>query len=587
MAQEDVALPEDPIPLRARRRWSRISLAFLILLALLAALAVGALRWLDSESGHSFVLSRIAGLEPASGLRIRIGSIQGSIYSKARLRDVQLLDPHGEFARISFADLQWYPLAWFANRLDVDRLHVGPAELRRLPQLRTTGTQKSILPSFDIRLMDLRIDRLAIGAAVSGQPHVVRGVGRIDIRSGRAEVNISANALDGADTVRFLLDSRPDDGRFDIDGVATAPQGGIIAGITGFTEPVAVAIKGDGNWKHWRGRFVVMRQSGTLTNIAIDAQDGRYVLRGPLARIGPLAAFGSGMAMIDADIRFENRIVSGKAGLSVPGLAVTAQGGVDLVRSRYDNLLVNAQAADLSRVSSSLSGRGAALKARLSGPFATAGLDFLLTLRELKQGGFTVTGLRLDGAGKMGGNGGAWPVKLTTQSVRSGNPQFDAQLRNLNAQGVVRLARGALWLDQMRLRASGVTGQLRGQFRPSDGNIDLALTAVSNGFEFKGLGRVDLEATARVVRPPKRALAVSGTARAQVRRLDNGFLMSVGGGLPTLTTGLSFGSGGRLDLHNLKLVAPALSLTGEGYRSRDGCSTLAAAASIVTMARSR
>ncbi len=131
----------------------------------------------------------------------------------------------------------------------------------------------------------------------------------------------------------------------------------------------------------------------------------------------------------------------------------------------------------------------------------------------------------------MDGNGGAWPVKLTTQSVHSGNPQFDALLHNLNAQGVVRLTQGTLWLDQTRLRASGLTGQLHGQFRPSDGNIDLALTAVSNGFEFKGLGRVDLDATLRVVRPPKRALGVNGTARGQVRRLDNGFLMSVGGGL--------------------------------------------------------
>lgn len=559
-----------PAPVRVKRRWSRISMAFFVLLAALAALAIGALRWLDSESGHSFVLSRIAGLEPASGLRIRVGSIQGSIYSKARLRDVRLFDPEGEFAHISVADLQWYPLAWFANRLDIDKLHIGPAELKRLPRFKSTGPQKSLLPAYDIRVMDLRIERLALGAAVSGRPHVARGAGRIDIRSGRAVVNVAAYALDGADTVRFALDSRPDDGRFDIDGVATAPSGGIIAGLAGFTEPVAIAIKGDGNWKRWRGRFVIMRQSGTLTNIAIDAQDGRYMLHGPIAKVGPLTALGKGMAMLDGNIHFENRTVSGKAGLSVPGLAITAEGGINLAQSRYDNLLVNAQAADLSRVASNLSGRDARLKARLSGPFATAGLEFLATLRELKQGGFTVTGLKLEGAGKMGGDGGAWPIKLTTQSVRSGNPQFDRQLRDLHAYGLVRLSGGTLWFDRTELRGSGLAGQLHGQFRPGDGNVDLTLDAKSNGFEFNGLGRIDLDAILRIARPPKRALAVSGTARAQVRRLDNGFLNTIGGGLPTVTSGLSFGSGGRLDLRNLKLVAPALSLNGEGYRSPDG-----------------
>ncbi len=564
-------LPADAALTRpARRRWSRFSLALLGLLLLLVAFAIGAVRWIDTKAGHRFMIERIEAMRPASGLRIRVGDIQGSIFRRMQLRDVHFADGEGAFARINAAELQWYPLAWLVNRLDIDRLHVGSAELTRLPKLKSTGARKSILPDFDMRLMDLRVDRLTLGAAISGKTEVVRGRGRIDVRSRRAVVNLSARALTGDDGVRLTLDSRPDDGRFDIDALVTAPAGGIIAGLARLDESVGLAIKGDGDWSRWRGRMVALRRSGTLVNVAVDAREGRYVLHGPIARVGPLAVLGQGMAMLDADLRLDERLLSGQASLGLDGLILDAKGGLDLARSRFDDLRVSAQAANLGRVSPSLAGRDAVLKARLSGPFDTAELDFLLTLAELRQGGLVLSGLRLNGEGRLGGTGGAWPVELSAASLRTGNAAIDGRLRNLNARGLVRLADGTLRLEQTRLRASGLAGELRGTVTPDTGRIDLALNADLNGLELKGLGRVDLKAILRLARPPRGSLGFSGTARAAVQRLDNGFLRTVGGGLPTLTAGLGFGPGGRLDLRDLHLVAPAITLAGEGYRAPDG-----------------
>lgn len=559
-----------PETVKPRRRWSRLSLAFLGFLLLLVVLAAGAVRWLDSESGHSYVLSRIAGLEPASGLRIRVGAIEGSIYSKARLRDVQLLDPQGEFARISVADLQWYPLAWVFNRLDIDRLHVGPAELKRLPRLNDTGARKSILPDFDIRIMDLRIERLALGAPVTGQPHVLQGRGRIDIRSKRAVIGLTARSLDGGDWMRLALDSRPDDDKFDIDAVMAAPQGGIIDDLAGIGEDMGLAVRGDGTWTSWRGRLVALRESGTIARVDIAAREGRYALHGPVARLGPLAALGTGMANLDADLGFENRLVSGKATLGLDGFTIGAEGGVDLGRSRFDHLLIDAKAANLARVSPNLAGRDAALKARLSGPFEAAELDFLLKLAELRQGGITLSALRLDGKGRMDKAGGAWPVELTVAAIKTGTPAIDGRLRNLSAQGVVRLAGGTIRLAETRLRGSGLAGDLRGEVQTGTGKVDLALNLGLDGLELQGLGRLDFDTALRVQRPPRGSLAVSGNARAEMLRLDIGFLRTLGGGLPTVTSGIGFGPGGRLDLRGLKLVAPALTLAGDGYRAPDG-----------------
>ena len=181
---------------RSRRRPPWFSIAGLTLLLLLIAAVIGFAKWIDTENGHRFLIGRVASLQPSSGLRITIGSIKGSIYKRAQLRDVRFSDGQGQFARIADADLSWYPLAWFSKRLDIDWLHIGSAEFVRLPKLTSTGARKSILPSFDIRVMSLRVDRLALGAAISGKPHVVQARGRADIRSGRAVISLRAYALD-------------------------------------------------------------------------------------------------------------------------------------------------------------------------------------------------------------------------------------------------------------------------------------------------------------------------------------------------------------------------------------------------------
>jgi len=55
-----------------------------------------ALWWINMPGGHRFLASRISQMAPKSGLRISVGRIEGSIYSKTILRDVRLGDPGDE-----------------------------------------------------------------------------------------------------------------------------------------------------------------------------------------------------------------------------------------------------------------------------------------------------------------------------------------------------------------------------------------------------------------------------------------------------------------------------------------------------------
>ena len=81
---------QDEAPVRRRRRWS--SRAAKLLVGLLLALLVGLAAltaFLDTNAGHRFIADRIAAMAPRSGLLIRIGRIEGSIWGETRLRDVR------------------------------------------------------------------------------------------------------------------------------------------------------------------------------------------------------------------------------------------------------------------------------------------------------------------------------------------------------------------------------------------------------------------------------------------------------------------------------------------------------------------
>ncbi|MCW2370249.1 translocation/assembly module TamB domain-containing protein [Sphingobium sp. B11D3D] len=575
MAAQDEPLPEGaseqaPPPPRRKRSLLRsgFSLSVILLIVALVVALWGGVRWLDSEGGHRFIIRKIAQWEATSGLRITVGAIEGRVFNDMVLRDVRFFDTQGQFARVDRADVSWYPLGWLSNRLDLDRLHIHSADLSRRPALKpSTSPKQPLLPGFDIRLADLRVDRLGIGPAVLGEAHVVRAIGNADVRSGRAVIDLLATAPRTGDVLRVALDSRPDDRRFDLDAIVVGPQGGVIASTLDAQQPVSLRIHGDGDWRRWKGRLTALTANRLTANVALTAVEGRYQAKGPLALLGPLeplTALGSQQAQIETDVRFDNRLLSGTASLAMPAAKLTANGGVDFGRNRFDELRVSAVVARPGQLAKGVAGQSVNLRARLSGAFDAMEVGYLLTSAELRQGGLALRNIRLEGEGRLNGPRGRFPIRLTAQALTVGQRAVDERLRNLVIQSVLLKNGDDLRMDRSDVRASGFRGQIEGQGNLGSGSYLASFRGGLNGLEIAGLGRLDLDAVLRLARPPQGQSSFSGTARATMRRLDNRFLLGLGEGLPIITSQVGLAPGGGIALRDLRLVAPALTLVGQG-----------------------
>jgi translocation and assembly module TamB len=243
---------------QAGRRWHRrlgsgVAKTLIGLLMALMVLLAASIALLDTDAGHRWIADRIAAMTPESGLDIRIGRIDGSIWGETQLRDVRLYDPSGLFAESPRIDIDWQPLAWITNRLLIDELESDLVILHRLPRLRPSTEPQPILPGFDIRIGRLDIKQVRFEAGFSGERRIASLAGEADIRGGRALVDLRARVKEGGDQLRLLLDAEPDRDRFDLDVKLNAPANSVIGAIVGTRRPIALEVRGDGRWSAWAG----------------------------------------------------------------------------------------------------------------------------------------------------------------------------------------------------------------------------------------------------------------------------------------------------------------------------------------------
>ncbi|MFD1107305.1 translocation/assembly module TamB domain-containing protein [Sphingobium olei] len=569
-----VGPPPPPVPHRRAwdGRWQRWVAGILAALLLIVA---GALAWLDTDGGHRFLASRVATIRSASGLKISVGSIEGSIYRKAVLRDLTLSDPKGRFLHAPRVELDWWPFAWASNRLDIDRLVIPQATLYKLPKLNPTQRRGPILPGFDIRLMQFSVGRLDLAPAITGRAQTATLAGDADIRGGRAIIDLSARTLDGGDLLAIALDSRPDDDRFSLDVTVNAPKGGVLGKMAGLVQAANLRIGGKGSWSRWDGRLAATLDAAPAADFVLAARSGAYSARGS---IEGKAIAGNGLLRRLADPRLSvrasgtmiDRVIDGRMTLQSAAFDLAADGAIDLRNNALDNILISVTLPRPQALVKNMRGNGVSARVRLDGGFDALGYEYLLTARDIAFDKTVIRDVRAQGKGRTVRSGPVLvPLSLRASRLEGQGDLVAGIVRNFQIDGVLQIMGQQIVSNPMPFRSDKLRGKLVMLLDLASGRYDFGLDGQINGLFIRNFGIVDLTSKLRAVPRRDGGFGLSGSVAARVRRLDNDFLRTLGGGLPTARSRIELLPNGNIAITGLTLNAPLLSLTASGLRHPD------------------
>lgn len=561
---------------RVRRPWwNRLLIELAVLVALLGALAGLALVVLDSAPGHRWVADRIAEQETATGLRIRVGRIDGSLFGVMHLKNVAVSDTRGVFLTSPDILIDWAPGAWLYNSLIVDRLEAERVTLARLPVTRPSLRRGPLLPGFDIEIGRLRIARLDLLKGVTGTPRTGRVAGSAVIRAGRAMVDLGAALSGGGDRLALRLDAEPDRDRFDLKLDLAAPADGLVPALAGIRQPLGVRIVGAGRWSAWAGRGEVDLAGRPFARLRLGAASGRYSLDGQavpsLLLKGKLRALTAPRVRIAGEGRLEDRVLDGRLTLASASLRAVARGAVDLAGGEYRQLRLGVDLLRPQALFSNMRGRQVRLVWTLDGKFDRAAYSYRLTSPEVVFDNTGFRDVRAEGRGGLTPWPMRVPLRLTARQITGIGEDAGAILANARLEGLLQLTPQNLKGDKLRLTSDKLNAELSLLIDFATGRFDVLLNGGLTRYLIPGLGVVDVTSQLRVEPGPGgRGSRVVGTGRAQVRRLDNDFFRSLTGGLPRVEARLERGPDGILRFPELQLFSPKLRLSGSGYRRKDG-----------------
>jgi translocation and assembly module TamB len=556
-AQETTVIVERAPLWQRVAKWTAIGLASLVTL-LLAAIAL-----LDTGVGHRFVADRLGGYTTASGLNIKVGRIEGSIYGAMVLRDVRVSDPKGVFATSPRIAVDWRPFAFLNNHVDIRAATSPLVRVARLPELKPGGDPNApILPDLDIDIARLNIDRLVLEAPVAGQRYIATLAGEAKIADRRARVIANGRTLGrtGGDALALVLDAVPDDDKLDLRADLNAPVGGLVAGLAGLEAPLAVRVRGAGSWSNWQGRAIGRLGAGELADLRIAARNGTVQVRGMtqpgLYLKGSVERLSAGGMSLALDATLDRRRADTRLRLRSRAMALMTMGTIDLGQSRFDQFRVEAMLLTPGAIAPNLNGRSVAGEVALNGPFATPTVDYKLKAAALGFGETVVEQLYAEGLATVNADRILVPVRARAARISGLNAAAGGLLTNVTLAGDLAITGDQILSENLRIRSDRIDATAILAADMGTGRYTGALKGRVNGYQVDSIGIVNLETDADLYAAAGGGWGIKGRIVGRSTRLFNDGVRSFLGGNAIARVSLDFGPDGIIRFSDLKVAAP-------------------------------
>lgn len=582
---EDTPVTETIVVREKRPLWQRIALGATGLLVALLVLAAGLLLFLDTQPGKTFLIRQIAALKLESGMAIEVGRIDGSIYSDMTIRNLVLRDPKGIFAVSPEVHVVWNPFRYIDNHISVRLLESPLVVLARSPQFNVTSTDPNapILPDLDIDVDRLKIAKFLVAKPVIGQKREIAIDGVTHIADGRAI--LSANAVvDSGDRLQANLDAVPAQNRLSMKGTLTAPKGGVIAAMSGLTDGFIATLDGKGTWQAWDGRLVAASDKGELANIALAARDGHFTAKGPvrpgLVFAGTVDRLTTPQLDVDLLAGLNERRVNLKGSLKSPALSATANGLIDLGKSRFSALRIDAALLTPGAIMEKVKGRDVRASVILDGPMATPFVDYDITAKQLAFDATGIENLKASGRAVIDTDRIRIPVSATASRVTGLNAAAGGLLHDLRVKGDFAYAAGKLISDNLKIDSDRVDATAIVLADLDHAIYRGALKGRVNDYRIDGVGIVNLNTDVHLVPGPRGGFGLDGRFGVRTARWENASVRDFLGGNAVMSGRIGMTPEGKFTLAGLKGAAPNFQVhSGSGSYDMDGAISFDARAS--------
>jgi translocation and assembly module TamB len=580
---EEGALDDGPAPAaavprgrqRARTAAKWTGIVLLGIVVLLAAFWI----WLNSSFGHRYVVKQINNLEMASGLDIDVQRIEGSLLGELKLYGLTLKDPKGTFFAAPEATLDWRPLSYFRNHIDIKAITIPQARLSRLPELKPGDPNAPLLPDIDIDIGRFEVGRIAVDPAVTGYRHLLGLSGRAKIADGRAQVALDAGALaapglPGGDKLVVRLDAEPEANRLGLGVRVTAPADGFVSSLTGIKQPLAALVTGSGDWNNWNGRARAQLGGTQFANLAVGNKAGTWSFAGPLSP-GLVLADGPakkllGDVQLNLTTGWVNRRADMRLKVNSAALALAAEGLVDLGQNKFENLKVAGRLLQPGAVAPGLTARDLRIEAVLNGAFATPFAAYNVRAAALGFNGTVLEGFTSRGRAKIDTDRMRIPVSARARRVTGLDPSVGGLLTNVAVDGTLFVSGTKIVSDNLRVRSDRLNATVVMAADTARGQYRFGINGTVNNYRVDGVGLMDITTNMDVVTSGG-GFGLDGRVAIRTKQIENASARDFLGGNASASARVRMGAGGEVQLEDIRLNSPGLRITsGRGTWSPNG-----------------
>ena len=551
-------------------KWIGIALASILVLLLVVVFGI------NTDPGRRLVADQLGGYTTASGLNIKVGRIDGSLYGKMILSDVRVADPQGVFLTSPRLAVDWRPFAFIRNHVDVRSLDTELVTLQRRPALKQTPSDPNAptLPDLDIDVNHLHVARFVLAKPVTGDTHIVGIDGQAHIADRRAQLLVDANAVRaagvaGGDTLHLKLDAVPDDDKLDVNLRLAAPVGGAVATMAGLKAPLTATVDGRGGWASWQGRAIATLGGGQLANLGVTARNGHIEVRGVtkpgLYLTGPVERLTAPELTIAADVTLDQRRADTRIKLGSSALAVDAGGILDLANSSFGNFAVDARLLTPGAILPNLSGRDVAARVVLDGAFATPTVNYKVTARRIAFGTMGVEQVYAEGLARVNADRILVPINARAARVTGLNPAVGGLATNVRINGDLAISMPNILSDNLKIRSDKIDATAIVVANVATGRYTGALKGRIDNYRVESIGIIDLTTDARLVPGPNGGFGIKGRVVARTEQLFNAGVRNFLGGNAVVRADIGYSPEGVVTFGGLRLNAPQFRVTrGEG-----------------------